>query len=420
MNMLRTTIALIIVALLVTIARADGKETAHGLNERGVEAVNRGDFAEAIRLFGEARAYLPLDVTLRKNLAAAHARRGLKRAKDGKDAEATKDLKWAVHYDPDSATYRVNLALCLMAEKELVGARKQFETVLVKHPRNPDALEHYGRLLYGMNDLPGAVKAWKAVLAVSPERARVRTALAKAMREQKAEAGMRHDVSAHFAITFDGERNERVARLIGEALEDAYTTIGYELGHYPRERVQVILYTKEQFQTATEAKSWVGGLYDGKIRLPIRGRTGSEAELIRTIVHEYVHVIVRDLAPRCPIWLNEGMAQLLEGKTVSRSDRIAAAAQHAGRLLTLKDLTRPFATITDSKRAALAYAQAHSLASFLARTRGGRSFADFLQAMKAGKKAPAAFELAFSGSMETTYGNWLEELRQRSASSRRR
>jgi hypothetical protein len=196
-------------------------------------------------------------------------------------------------------------------------------------------------------------------------------------------------------------------------LEDAYSTIGYELGHYPTERVQVILYTKEQFQAATEAKSWVGGLFDGKIRLPVRGLNGTEAQLRRTVVHEYVHVVVRDLAPRCPVWLNEGLAQLHEGKATAASDRLAAAADRSARLLTLEELRRPFYSIRDPDEVAIAYAQAHSLVAWLGRTVGGPSFAEFLRAMKQGREAEAAFEHAFRNTIEEAYGHWLEDLRRR-------
>jgi tetratricopeptide (TPR) repeat protein len=405
-------LAAVLLAAAAGLARADGKATALDLNDRALAAVDRGDLDEAVRL-QEARKYLPADETLRKNLAAVHARRGLVAAKEDREEDALRDFRWAVSYDPDTAAYRVNLALSLIEAKDLDEARKQLETVLATEPRNPDALEHYGRLLYRANDLPGAIRAWKSVLEVSPDREGVRRALAKAVREQQVEDGMQRDEGAHFAVTFDGESNEDVARRVQELLEDAYTTVGYELGHYPRERVQVILYTNEQFHAATEAKSWVGGLYDGKIRLPVRGLSGSEDSLRRTAVHEYVHVVVRDLAPRCPVWLNEGLAQLYEGKPLALSDRIAAGADRDGRLLDATDLARPFVAIREPDKAAIAYAEAHSLTAWLSRTVGGSSFADFLQAMKAGKSADVAFQLAFRRSVEEAWSQWLEDLRSR-------
>ncbi len=417
MNLTR---ALLVLLVLCPAVLAGPKEDAGDLNDQALAALKKGDHAEAIRLLGEARALLPLDETLRKNLAAVHARRGLLLAKKDEDEKALKDFKWATHYDPDQAAYRVNLALSYMSLKQFYEAKKEFERVLVKAPKNPDAQEHYGRLLYREGNLDGAIKAFKAALAADPKRKRVKTLLEKAERERKVESTMKKDIGANFAITFDGERSERVAREVMQLLESAYTVVGDALGHYPRERVQVILYTKEQFRAATEAKSWVGGLYDGKIRLPVRGLRGTEVQLKRTILHEYVHVVVRDLAPRCPIWLNEGLAQLLEGRSVVSSDRKAMAAESAGRLLEMKALRRPFSTIKKSEEAELAYAQSHSMVAWLSRNRGAGSFGDFLRAMKSGKTPDKAFEHAFRNTPGEVLSHWREEIHRRAESLRRK
>jgi Tfp pilus assembly protein PilF len=402
--------------LLVSLAGpavADGRQEALELNARGVAAVRRGALDEAIRLFVEARKRLPSDPTLRSNLAATHARRARKMLQDGERAKALADLRWAVHFDPENARYRIELALTLAEDRDLAEARKQLELILVRDPENAEALEQLGHIHYRQNDLDGAIRVWKRSLAIRPDRPALAALLEKAERERKVESGMRQDTGAHFAITFDGERNEPVARAILEILEGAYTTVGFELRHYPRERVQVILYTREQFRNATESRSWVGGLFDGKIRLPVRGRNGREEELRRTAVHEYVHVVVRDLAPRCPVWINEGLAQVLEGVRLESSERRVLAGAREGKLLTFKELRRPFVSIEDAERAAIAYAQAHSLLAWLGREAGRGSYADYLQAMSRGKSWAEAFESTFRMKPDEAWLRWAEHLKQR-------
>ena len=60
----------------------------------------------------------------------------------------------------------------------------------------------------------------------------------------------------------------------------------------------------------TGAEEWVGGLYDGAIRVPVRNFTASEGEIRKKLFHEYTHVAVRSVTNRCPTWLNEGLGSL--------------------------------------------------------------------------------------------------------------
>ena len=48
-------------------------------------------------------------------------------------------------------------------------------------------------------------------------------------------------------------------------------TVGRGLSYYPDHEIQVILYSGQQFQEVTDAPGWSGGIYDGKIRIPIGG-----------------------------------------------------------------------------------------------------------------------------------------------------
>jgi hypothetical protein len=77
------------------------------------------------------------------------------------------------------------------------------------------------------------------------------------------------------------------------------------------------LYTQEQFRDIARSPSWAGGLYDGRIKVPIRGALRNRAELSRVLTHEYVHAVVHRLASTgVPTWLNEGLAVYLEREDV--------------------------------------------------------------------------------------------------------
>ena len=85
----------------------------------------------------------------------------------------------------------------------------------------------------------------------------------------------------------------------------------------------MILYSSRQFQEVTDAPGWSGGLYDGKIRIPIGGIERETPGLRRILYHEYAHAVVRAITPRCPTWLNEGLAQYFEGREMDARQRDA-------------------------------------------------------------------------------------------------
>ena len=114
-----------------------------------------------------------------------------------------------------------------------------------------------------------------------------------------------------------------------KALERAYNRVGTDLSYYPSVRVPVILYTKKDYRSLTASPEWSGGLYDGKIRLPIGGAAHMTPMLRGVLFHEYTHVVVRELTKgNCPSWLNEGLAEYSGRRLVgySNADIVKVAA----------------------------------------------------------------------------------------------
>jgi hypothetical protein len=141
--------------------------------------------------------------------------------------------------------------------------------------------------------------------------------LHKAERELEIEEKSRSKESRHFTLHYQGDSTSpELQQQILATLESAYQDIARQLSFEPVENVIVILYTKTEFTDITEAPSWASALNDGKLRIPIGGISAMDAELERNLRHELTHSFVHWLSKgRCPTWLNEGLAQLMEPRS---------------------------------------------------------------------------------------------------------
>ena len=105
-------------------------------------------------------------------------------------------------------------------------------------------------------------------------------------------------------------------------LEAHFQQIESELNYSPPDPIGVVLYTQQSFADITRAPGWVGALNDGRIRVPVQGLTGVDSELSRVLRHELTHSFIQQKTHgHAPTWIQEGVAQWMEGK---RSDENAA------------------------------------------------------------------------------------------------
>src|SRR5262249_8515911 len=166
-----------------------------------------------------------------------------------------------------------------------------------------------------------AVAEWKKSLALRPD-SDTQTALDKALRDKAEEENYRENESAHFQLKYNGAAEPALAREVLHVLEGHYQQIESELNFSPPDPIGVVLYTQQGFADITRAPGWVGALNDGRIRVPVQGLTGVDSELSRVLRHELTHSFIQQKTHgRAPTWIQEGVAQWMEGK---RSDENAA------------------------------------------------------------------------------------------------
>src|SRR5258707_15353917 len=122
-----------------------------------------------------------------------------------------------------------------------------------------------------------------------------------------------------------------------------FSAIEWELNYTPPEPIGVILYTRQAFADITRAPGWAGALNDGRIRVPVQGLTQLTPELSRVLKHELTHSFVRQKThPAAPTWLQEGLAQWMEGKRSGASAGLLLRVNGAKQAMPRADLQRPW------------------------------------------------------------------------------
>jgi hypothetical protein len=131
-----------------------------------------------------------------------------------------------------------------------------------------------------------------------------------------------------------------------------------------------VLYTQEAFADITRAPGWVGALNDGRIRVPVQGLSGVTPELSRVLKHELTHSFVgQKTRGRAPTWMQEGLAQWMEGKRSGDSAGVLAQVYRDGHAPSLGSLEGSWMGLS-SDTAGYAYAWALANVEYIVQTDG--------------------------------------------------
>jgi len=302
---------------------------------------------------------------------------------------ALADENSALIYAPDQPDLLMNVAYLHLRRSEYKQSLDFLERARRAAPNNPDVPKLAGWAYYGMNKLDQAVAEWRRALALRPD-PEVRAALNKAQRDKQEEENYRENESTHFTLRYSGEAEPGLAHDVLHTLEKHFSAIESELDFTPPDSIGVILYTQQAFADITRAPGWVGALNDGRIRVPVQGLTSMTPELSRVLKHELTHSFIQQKTRgRAPTWIQEGMAQWMEGK---RSN------EHAAELVQIYDERHgaPLVAFEGSwlnlhaDAAAYAYAWALANVEYLVQANGMVDMQRILDRIAAGSSTEAA------------------------------
>jgi tetratricopeptide (TPR) repeat protein len=268
--------------------------------------------------------------------------------------------------------------------KDYAASQRDFETALRNDPQNPAILNFYAALLlkignprqallyagraveqapdsadayavlgyaqYAAEHAREAIQSWKKSIALRPDTS-IRQMIARAERETHVESNYTERETGHFVLRYEGAQSSEALR--GEilaTLESGYHDLAQAFGSEPRSSISVVLYTSQNFFDVTRAPGWVGALNDGTIRIPLRGMNSVTPGLARILRHELTHSFVEQITRgHCPQWLNEGIAQMLEPRSLNRGGAFMAQMFKTEREIPLNALEGGFSTLSNTQ-----------------------------------------------------------------------
>jgi tetratricopeptide (TPR) repeat protein len=316
----------------------------------------------------------------------------------------------ALRFEGQNATILNYYVALLLRTGNAIDALPLAERAVRIAPDSPDTLAVLGYAQYASDRNKDAIRSWKRSLQLRPD-AQVQKYLEKAERDATAEFDYTQNQSSHFILKYEGRQTpESLRRDLLSTLESHYGDLVRDLGVAPRGSIAVVLYTDQAFFDVTQSPSWAGAVNDGKLRIPVNGMSSVTSELSRVLKHELAHSFINQLSGgRCPQWLNEGIAQAMEPKSLSSRGRRLAELFKAQQEIPFNALEGSFMRFSPME-AILAYDESLAAVQFIIDTQGASDLQRILQRLAEGNSTEAALRATIHddyGQLQTEVGKYL-------------
>jgi tetratricopeptide (TPR) repeat protein len=313
-------------------------------------------------------------------------------------AAAAALLRGVVERNPSSVTALLLAAVAHLRLADTRAATALAERALALEPEDAEARSVLGDIL-----------AYRGLRKQAEEQ--YRESLARA-RDPQVEAklaalsgSLRPPPLPTFRLRYQGgPPRDSLTASVQAALQGAAEDYRRRLGFAPDGAIDVVL----SLDTAP-GPDWAAGVNDGSIHLAVEAG-GPTVRLMQVARHELAHsFLTYRTGGNCPTWLQEGVAQWLEGGDAAREDPGAAVALRAGRLRPLVLLEAPFQGLGQAE-ATLAYVQSLSAVNHVLRLRGEAGLGRLLAALGDRLPSEEALPVALGLSYAEFQRSWQEHL----------
>jgi tetratricopeptide (TPR) repeat protein len=344
--------------------------------------------------------------------AAGYFLAGRHEEEAGRRQQALSYFAHALGLTPQNPAILIHYAAVLLRGGDYRRALEAAQQATRLAPDSPDAFAVLGFAQFLSDRSRDAIVSWRRSLQLRPDPT-VQQYLAKAQREVAAEANFSQSETGHFTLRYQGRQtSDDFRRQLLQALEADYNDLVSRLDAEPRYSIPVVLYTEQEFFDVTQAPGWTNAMNDGKLRIPVNGLTQMTPDLARVLKHELAHSFINQLsAGRCPQWLHEGIAQLVEPRSAAPFGRRLGQLMANHQALPFNMLDGSFVRFS-TPEARLAYDESLAAAEYIRDTYGMDDLVRVLKRIAEGSSTEAALRATIHSDyagLENEVGAFLQE-----------
>ncbi|HOI90717.1 MAG TPA: tetratricopeptide repeat protein [Candidatus Rifleibacterium sp.] len=221
----------------------------------------------------------------------------------------------ALYVRPDDVQLHGRMGLAAMQQMLYEKAVSHFEKVLNDKHDALFILYSLGKCHFELKNLEEAIDYWEKALQHAKEekdRAAIKAAINQARELLASTSEATKEEDQRFVIHFAGNSQQDLGDVTFEMLEEIFHQVTDSLNFQPEVKINIIFFLTEEYYKVS--REWSAGSAQGiQIMVPLRSGYKSPEYVKGLLAHEFTHTIVHlKTSNRCPLWLNEGIAQYQE------------------------------------------------------------------------------------------------------------
>lgn len=330
----------------------------------------------------------------------------------------------ALYKKPDNKDLIGRAGLTALQQMQYEKAIGYFERILAAKPDSFFILFSMGRCHFELKHLEEAIEFWEKARKFAKDD-REKTAVEAAINQAKELLASTSDSTKEedqrFVIHFAGNSQQDLGDVTFEMLEEIFFQVTESLSFQPDVKINIIFFLTEEYYKVS--KEWSAGSAQGiQIMIPLQSGYKSIDYVKGLLAHEFTHTIIHlRTSNRCPLWLNEGLAQYQEFAAANgspdtmRSDYEGILQKEFIEKRAYVDLNDVPSMIGGSSHLSISkgYIASYLAVKCMAEFYGVQSFDSILSALGRGKSEDEAMTEATGKNMsefQQEYEEWLRNL----------
>lgn len=401
------------------LSKEDFKKSTE-LNEQAIAKLKAGNLSGAESDLLQALVYSGQSAQIRKNLGSVYYEEGVQAQNAKKDFfEAQRYLSMALDIEPENKRYKKAYASSLFFEAGIRAkeghseeAMRLYKQAAALDPENAAAWGQASNFAWSSQNLDDAKDYLNKAQALDPNNKNVKI-LQERLKKSAQEQNLEVERSEHFILSADPTfmKNLGSHNALYD-LEEAYNSVSYKLSYYPKNKIPVVFYPSGEFHNHWNMPTRVNAFFDGKLRVPYYDNRTPVNVLKPILMHELTHAFISTMTEKpIPQWLNEGIAQWVEGKEIDKRTKDAVMMyQTTKRLPPIPLLDRILAAQTNSynnTEMTLAYIKSFSVVKYLIEQYGIWTLMQIVKDYHEYPSIEAVFKKFFNTDVDSLEKSWL-------------